>query len=375
MYLMSFNQYFGRINSPDDKGLHCFAASNTYLGFKSYFGGIFSPDEHNRIYILKGGPGIGKSTLMKQAGSHAEKLGLTPVYYHCSSDPYSLDGIVIKQTGCVILDGTAPHTVDPSAAGVKEIIINMGECWDTGALYNSGKEILSLIKQKSSCYSAAYKFLSAQKQIKDCLCDISRSCLLYGKISADVDRKAAKLFRKCSRPSDVRVRITAANSCDGDIRFRTFEKLSDRIYFIKDLRYTGEVYMRMMYNAAIKNGIETVVSYDPTDPGEIDALYFPEISVCFTPYDDDYCIELEKRGIGYSVVNMRRFTDTKTFSLNRSYYRFGEKCASQMHAQALSCLNDAGLIHRKIEKLYAPATDYTKVSAMTESLMQRIFDK
>ena len=46
-----------------------------------------------------------------------------------------------------------------------------------------------------------------------------------------------------------------------------------------------------------------------------------------------------------------------------------------MHAQALSCLNDAGLIHRKIEKLYAPATDYTKVSAMTESLMQRIFDK
>ena len=45
--------------------LHFFASMNTANGFQSYFKEIFDPKQYNRSYILKGGPGSGKSSLMK----------------------------------------------------------------------------------------------------------------------------------------------------------------------------------------------------------------------------------------------------------------------------------------------------------------------
>jgi Mrp family chromosome partitioning ATPase len=49
-----------------------FAAANTEMGFRSLFDEIFAPEKFRRIYILKGGPGTGKSTLMRNLGAVAE---------------------------------------------------------------------------------------------------------------------------------------------------------------------------------------------------------------------------------------------------------------------------------------------------------------
>ena len=43
-----------------------FASANSFEGFKSNFAKIFAPEEYERIYIIKGGPGTGKSSLMKR---------------------------------------------------------------------------------------------------------------------------------------------------------------------------------------------------------------------------------------------------------------------------------------------------------------------
>lgn len=373
---MSFNQYI----PPEDEinsGEHYFAASNTYLGFKSYFDKIFNPEKFERIYILKGGPGVGKSTLMKKAANKALEQGLSPVCYHCSSDPYSLDGIVIKELKTAVIDGTYPHTTDPTAAGVKEIIVNMGECWDTEKLKQSGGAILPLISKKSACYRASYKFLSAEKQIKDCLSEISSLCLCKEKLLADVDRKCKKLFKKLPPEKNSQkqntVRITAANSCFGNVRFSTFEKNAKNLCFIKDLRFTAEIYLKELLSQSQKYGAKAVISYSPNDPDVIDALYFPEVSACFTPYDDSLCISLEKSKTQYTVVNMRRFSDSSVYSKNRAYYRFGEKCRDEMHQKALEYLSEAGTLHGQIEALYSTATDYDKVSVMTQELLEHIF--
>ena len=44
-----------------------FAASNSSTGFVSYFDVIFNPKSYEKIFILKGGPGTGKSHFMKSA--------------------------------------------------------------------------------------------------------------------------------------------------------------------------------------------------------------------------------------------------------------------------------------------------------------------
>ena len=45
---------------------HFFGACNSFHGFKSFFGEIFKRKDFTRIYVIKGGPGTGKSSFMKK---------------------------------------------------------------------------------------------------------------------------------------------------------------------------------------------------------------------------------------------------------------------------------------------------------------------
>jgi len=100
------------------KEKHVFAGNNSDNGFFSYFDQIMKPDKARRIYILKGGPGVGKSTFMKKFALVMLDKGYFVEYIHCSSDNESLDGIVIPELSIAFVDGTAPHTIDPIIPGV-----------------------------------------------------------------------------------------------------------------------------------------------------------------------------------------------------------------------------------------------------------------
>ena len=73
-----------------------FAAANTGDGFKSFFEKTFFSPTIERRYIIKGGPGTGKSSFLKRIALHAEDKGNDVEYYYCSSDTRSLDGIVLN---------------------------------------------------------------------------------------------------------------------------------------------------------------------------------------------------------------------------------------------------------------------------------------
>ena len=119
-----------------------FAAANSADGFVCWFDRIFTPDTIDRCFIIKGGSGTGKSTFMKRLAAEGEKRGYEAEYYYCSSDPTSLDGLILirKTMGgeglrtAAVIDGTAPHTRDPILPGAAEEIINLGDFWDEGML-------------------------------------------------------------------------------------------------------------------------------------------------------------------------------------------------------------------------------------------------
>ena len=74
------------------EGCVMFAASNSARGFKSYYDQVFDRKKLERVYIIKGGPGTGKSSFMKRVALWAQKKGMDVEYYYCSSDTNSLDG-------------------------------------------------------------------------------------------------------------------------------------------------------------------------------------------------------------------------------------------------------------------------------------------
>ncbi len=91
------------------KKVQYFLGANSADGFVSFYDQLINEEEARAFYILKGGPGCGKSTLMKKVGAHMEQLGFCVEYVLCSADPQSLDGIVIPEKKIAIVDGTAPH--------------------------------------------------------------------------------------------------------------------------------------------------------------------------------------------------------------------------------------------------------------------------
>ncbi|MTI67521.1 MAG: ATPase [Firmicutes bacterium] len=87
---------------------HLIPGGNTSKGFYSYYDYIIEKDA-NRIFVIKGGPGVGKSSMMKKIGQEMLDKGYDVEYHHCSSDNNSLDGLVIQKLNVAFLDGTAPH--------------------------------------------------------------------------------------------------------------------------------------------------------------------------------------------------------------------------------------------------------------------------
>ena len=47
------------------KAFEYFASANGYTGFRSYFDTVYKSENFDKIIILQGGPGSGKSSLMK----------------------------------------------------------------------------------------------------------------------------------------------------------------------------------------------------------------------------------------------------------------------------------------------------------------------
>lgn len=148
-----------------------YGAANSYQGFKSNFDKLFNPENYTKIFIIKGGSGTGKSTLMGKISDYGKEKGKSVTEVYCSSDPNSLDGVIIcdEKHKIAVLDGTAPHTTDPLYPGAKDEIINVGDGFDIKKLEERSDIIIRLCKDKARHYKSAYSLLRAAGHVSECI--------------------------------------------------------------------------------------------------------------------------------------------------------------------------------------------------------------
>ena len=163
-----------------------FPGGNTTKGFYSYYDSITNPTEASYIYTIKGGPGVGKSTFMKKIAKEFETLGFKLKYYHCSSDPKSLDGIFIEKINILFTDGTAPHIIDPKFPGCVDKIINLGDFLDEKMLKENKFQIIETTKAISGLFTSAYDYLEGITPLYHNLNKIYEKALLRDKFNSSV---------------------------------------------------------------------------------------------------------------------------------------------------------------------------------------------
>lgn len=142
------------------KTRHFFAGSNSGKGFYSLFDNIMGP-EAKRIYLLKGGPGTGKSSFMRFIADAVGELGHEQERFFCSSDPQALDAVAFPALGIALVDATAPHQIEPTLPGCRDHIISLGAFWDKEQLWQKREEILAAGRVKQHHFSTAFRYFTA----------------------------------------------------------------------------------------------------------------------------------------------------------------------------------------------------------------------
>lgn len=337
-----------------------FAACNSHDGFVCRFNDILFTDDIKRIYILKGGPGTGKSYFMNAVGKRAESLGYEVEYFLCSSDVHSLDAILIPSLGCAVADGTAPHSVEAKYPGAVERIIDLGSFFIGDILSESASEIIALCGKKSRCYTRAYKYLKCVGELNELCDELLEDKIRYSSIKAEL----AKLLPSEVTRGGESVRLTRAIGVAGEAEVTGLEKRASKKIRITEFYGVGNTVCAAVCDMVRASGGELTVSYDPIMPERVCAVLCSDILFKVTDNEEEACEH---------TISSSSFVDKKSVKSILPHLKNAKKMTSALTAEAISHLHEAGELHSMIEKIYYPAVDIEAKEKFTEKFMSELF--
>lgn len=351
-----------------------FLGANSPLGFFSLFDNLYNPEEGWFCYILKGGPGTGKSSLMKKIAVRAVESGLNPELIYCPSDPNSLDAVIINEKKVSIVDGTAPHAMDPIYPGVSDKIINLGDFWHPDLIADKRDEILNLSHKNLLFRTRAVGYLRACKSIKNDIVNITSDAINREKTLNYTKNLTKRLFKKISdTPGHEKTRFISAITPDGIIFFEdTVTLLCENIYIINDdSGVVSTIILNYIRQAALNLGHDVITCRCPMSPqSKIEGLIFPHTETAFTVSNSSHPLEYLKSSP--RKINSRRFLERKTISPHSHLLAFDRKIEQKLMLEAIKNLNKAKHIHDEIENTYISTMDFERINNFSEKLISEI---
>ncbi|WP_241236175.1 PRK06851 family protein [Brevibacillus marinus] len=361
------------VHSPGSV-LNYFAEGNTARGSVNLFDS--SLQDLERVYILKGGPGSGKSSLIRSLGSGLREKGYAIWQLHCARDNDSLDGVIVPELKVGIVDGTAPHVVEPRLPGAVEEYVNLGVAWDAAKLRGRKTEIARLQEQIQQALDRAYAgFAEALRihdeweaiyienldvQAADRLIEQYRH-LLYGEQRMDKQSRVDRRFLGAATPKGA---VDFVPNLTEGVRKR---------YLIKGRPGSGKsTLLKQLAKTATERGFDVEIYHCGFDPHSVDMIIVRELG--FALFDSTAPHEYVPERPHDEIIDMyerciRPGTDeTHAAALEQIRARYAAKMK-----QAIACLAEANAFHRELENIYGQAMDFAIVEEIKHKLCREIF--
>ena len=331
-----------------------FAAANGFTGFRSYFGEVFNPKNYDALYVIKGGPGTGKSSLMRRISDAISKRGAETEEILCSSDSDSLDGIILKSNDkkIAMLDGTSPHERDAIIPGAIDCIINLGECWDANWLKAQRDKILTLTSEKKRAYSSAYFYLNLAGVYWDRRTQIKKSKINIRFLNS-LAKSKAELIKGATSGEKI-TRLISGFGKKGYITLDTPERITSERYTLCGDDVCAVEYLNLLSEYLYRYGVEFIHCVNPLDGEATEAVYIPSLSIFVSCREGGTEIEL------YDA--MTSLTESEKESL-----RIGEEIYNRAIFEGERWFRIAADLHARLEEIYT--------SAMNFDLVDNIFNK
>ena len=342
-----------------------FLGANSGDGFYSLYD-EFACSKGDRLYLIKGGPGCGKSTFMKRLAARAENLGYTVEYILCSGDPESLDGIYIPELKLGFADATAPHVLEPGLFAIDCCYVNLG----LFCSWADSDRIIEFTERYKQMYKAAYAFLSAAKTVKK----INIPGLFDEKTMKSVQKRADTALRRelggihpSLRSSKVTKRFIRGISCMGEVCLTdTVDKLCKRIYIVDDRFGLADIYLKRITEGIAERGDNALICPSPLCPDELDAVLLPEYGLGFVSAS---VMQIKKP---WRHVRLDALVSPEALKAHRAELKSLEKQYRSLLESGIGYLKQAKKNHDLLEVGYKPFIDFAALGEFTEQEVKRL---
>lgn len=347
-----------------------FLGANAPSGFYSLYDELLPPEKAQRIFLLKGGAGCGKSTLMGKVAEALAQAGESVEYIRCSGDPDSLDGVLFPDLGAAIVDATAPHIREPKFPGVVESYIDLGRFYDHAALVPFREEITAATTGYQSHYKGAYRrFTAAAQLIED-----NRALLLTPALEARLQKRARGILsrevKKTGRgPGSLRRRFLGSVSCQGrSCLFGTADALCRKVYELCDTYGLAGGMLTTLAAGAMAAGYDVTLCPSPLFPDRAEHLLIPELGLAFVTSTP----ELSYTGRPYRRIRVDAMVEKELMVQLRSRLKFSRKVQSALLEEGVDYLRQAKAEHDRLEALYNPHVDFEGVNRQSEEIIEEL---
>ena len=335
-------------------------------GFVSCFDHLIDDSILKRKLILKGGPGVGKSTFMRRVHAALCANGEASTLYFCSGDPDSLDGVAVPHAGLLILDGTAPHVVDPQIPGARDSIINLGECLDEPAMRPRLPHIRACMADNAACSRRARACLAAaaalardNAAVLQSATDEQRLCrmtqaLIQAVLAPDAPRETAP---------HVRPVITDAVTPKGEISLIAENAQPRVIRLLFHWGMDGTPVLRRLSAAVHAAGYSVEEHLFPALPGRLLHLTIPALSTLVTT--GEQLAAEQTFDFAACIPQGALLRHECALEQGRAGIRLHLHRASAAFAQAKE-------LHDELESFYVPNMDFEKWQTMLDRTLESL---
>lgn len=350
-----------------------FFGVNNAEKYCSLYRNAYDPRDMGNHIILKGGPGTGKSTLMKKVARRLEEKGLFVERGYCSADPSSLDIVVAPEINFSILDGTAPHNIDPIYPGVSERIIDLGVAWDTDYLKKHKDEIKTLTEENKNLHNKAAAFLNVATRIDGQNLILASNYIDKEKLHRYILRLKNRIIPEQGGNSRGREhkRFLSGVTPEGVVvNYDTVVALSERIITIEDEYGAVSPFIaECIGEFALSYGYDVYKCYCPLYPrSKVEHIIIPQLkTTIFT--ENSYHQSIDDEG---KKVHASRFFNKEGISSVREKLIFGKKAKKELIDEAVRKMSLALDNHNRLEEYYIKATDFERIDIMSKSILSKL---
>ena len=335
-------------------------------GFISCFNHLIPDNSLRRMLILKGGPGVGKSTFMRRVHAALCSDGAPSTLYFCSGDPDSLDAVALPDSGLLILDGTAPHVVDPVIPGARDSLINLGACLNEAAMRPRLPHIRACMddhaaasRRARACMRAAWALERDAAAIMETFIDRARFSRMLRALTSAVLSASGE---PCAAPA-VRPILTDAVTPKGELCLIAENAQPRVIRLVRHSAMDLTPVLLALSHAAQAAGYSVEEHLHPAAPGRLLHLTIPALSTLVTTSD---------------LLPSEQTFDFSSCIPQSSLLR--HECALEQHRagirlhmrHAVTALAQAKQLHDELETFYIPNMDFARWQAILNETLSAL---